>query len=488
MSAPAPAVSADLVRRVFVLLKAAAVYGPNNDGYRSHAVEARETLCEVMSRMESIRLEARQDRLYFNGAPIMMPPGEAGVRFLCSEFRRSGIGGLEFRGRRAAIELDAFIFAFISGGARQVRSLEQTAKLLHDAGVNAITPLATAGEEEGAAGEAPLPRKAAEPESGANAARRAFFQAVETVEDIMTRARAGQDPDLGAAKAAATELAEQVAADPQALFELSILQRFDEYTYAHCVNVSIYAIAIGQRLGLRPERIAELGFGGLFHDLGKAQLPRELIDKPDEFNENDWRLMRRHPALGARSLLSMRRPLDAQLARAISMAFEHHLGLDGSGYPKLSPPRRQELFSRICAVADAFDAMTSGRVYAKRAMSPDEALRRMVQRAGTAFDPLLLRVFINTAGVFPIGSAVLLDTGERAVVRRNSDDDLLRPEVIVLAEGGAAKAKTARRSIRRTLDPEEQGIDARKVLAEHPSTARPLPVRDAGAPREPHLR
>lgn len=452
----APDVAADLVRRLFVLLKAAAVYGPNNEGYRTHSAEASGTLTVALSQANPARIEAREDRLFFNGTPILMPPGEAGTRFLCAEFRRCGAGGLEFRGARAALELDAFIFAFVSGGAHRERTLEQTASLLRDAGVSAIVPLAPAGEDNSAA-------RAPEPEFGAGAARRTFSRAVETIEEVMTCVRAGQDADLGGAKAAAAELAEQVVADPQALFELSILQHFDEYTYAHCVNVSIYSLAIGGRLGLGPERLAELGFGALFHDLGKARLPRELIDKPDEFTEDDWRLMRRHPALGAKELLAMRHTLDAQLARAISIAFEHHLGFDGSGYPKLNPPRRQELFSRICAVADAFDAMTSGRVYAKRAMSPDEALRRMVQRAGTAFDPLLLRVFINAAGIFPIGTAVRLETGERAVVRRNGSD-LLRPDVVLLSEDGAASARSPRRRIARTLDPEENGIDAREIL------------------------
>lgn len=327
MSAPD---AADLARRLFVLFKAASVYGPGNEGYRSHSAEAREALDAALRTADAVRLEAREDRLYLNGKPLPLPPGEAGARFLCAELRRSGAGGLEFRGEAAARQLDAFVFAFNGAGARRERTLEQTAKLLRDAGVTAIFALAPAD----------MPEAAPEPEYGAAAARRAFDRAVETVSDLMTRARAGRDPDLDGTKAAAEGLAEQVVADPQALFELSLLRSFDEYTCAHCVNVSIYAIAIGDRLGLRPERLAELGFGALFHDLGKARLPRVLIDKPDEFDEDDWRLMRRHPELGAESLLALRRPLDAPLARAITIAFEHHLGLDGSGYPKLSPPRR----------------------------------------------------------------------------------------------------------------------------------------------------
>lgn len=461
-AAVAPASAGELVRRLFVLLKAAAVYGPANEGYRSHSGVAREALAELLSSGGPARLESREDRLYLNGRAILLPAGEAGVRYLVSELRRSGAGGLEFRAG-APTELDAFVFAFISG-ARRNRTLAETENLLKEAGVFAVVPLPTAGEEE-----APSSRAAAA-EEPASAARRAFFEAVEMIEDVMQRVRAGQEADLAAAKAAAENLASQVAADPQALFELSILQRFDEYTYAHCVNVSVYSIAIGERLGLRPERVSELGFGALFHDIGKAKLPRSLIDKPDELDEDDWRLMRRHPALGARTLLSMHRTLDARLARAASIAFEHHLGLDGSGYPELDPPRPQELFSRICAIADAFDAMTSGRVYAKRAMAPDEALRRMVQRSGSSFDPLLLRIFIGTAGIFPIGTAVLLDSGERAVVRRNDAADLLRPEVIVVKDGAPARA--GRMSVRAAIDPEEHGIDPRRVLREHAGRTR----------------
>lgn len=115
--------------------------------------------------------------------------------------------------------------------------------------------------------------------------------------------------------------------------------------------------------------------------------------------------------------------------------------------------------------------MTSGRVYAKRALSPDEALRRMVQRAGAAYDTLVLRLFIRAAGVFPIGTAVIIDSGERGVVRRNGED-LLRPEVVVLAEDGEARPGSRQSPIRRTLDARAHGIDARKTLRAHNASRR----------------
>ena len=502
----APDAAVELVHRLFVLIKAAAVYGPDNDGYRSHAAAARETLAALLAREDSVRLEAREELLFFNDRPIRFHLAGAASRFLTGEMTRRGIGSLEIRGERGARELDAFVFAFQQTGSRRAGAYGELQRLLRAAGVSAISVRPPEGADESArAGRAAegagqgTGQGAAQGQTAPEAARRAFLQAVSVVEDIMTRVRSGREADIGEAKRAVEGLADQVIADAQALFELSMLQNFDEYTYAHCVNVCVYSVAIGDRLGLGRERLSELGFGALFHDVGKARLPKELIDKPDAFDEREWILMRRHPALGAKELLAMRRPLDAALARAASIAFEHHLGMNGQGYPKLPRPRGPRLFSRICAVADAFDAMTSGRVYAKRAMCPDEALRRMVQGAGTAFDPLLLRVFINAAGIYPIGTALLLDTGEKGVVSRNSPADLLHPQVVVFADGRGEKTPPAlidlalqggragepRRSISGTLDAREHGIDVAEVLRGRPATEPPRPAPSVSRPPAP---
>ncbi|MFI5345980.1 MAG: HD-GYP domain-containing protein [Elusimicrobiota bacterium] len=496
----APEAASELVHRLFVLIKAASVYGPENAGYRTHADAARATMEELFARAPALRLEAREEFLFFNESPIHLRPGDAGGRFLCAELKRRGVGTVEFRVEGGAKDLDAFIFAFHKTAKTEKGALDELRRLLKAAGARSITlfppdegddeddggpAAAGSGKEAAGPGTASAPP---EPATPATAARRTFLQAVGTVEELMNSVRNGRDADLGPARRAVEGLAEQVIADSQALFELSLLMRFDEYTYAHCVNVCVYSITIGERLGLGWDRLSELGFGALFHDVGKAKLPRELIDKPDEFTDEEWILMRRHPALGAKALLEMRRPHDAVLARAVSMAFEHHLGLTGKGYPVLVRPRRQDLFSRICAVADAFDAMTSGRVYAKRALSPDEALRRMVQAAGTAFDPLLLRIFINAAGIYPIGTALLLDTGERGVVSRNAPDDLLHPQVVVftdrdgaktparLVDLGRPKAGAPPRAIRGTLDPRKQDIDAGAVLRERAAGEPPPPA------------
>lgn len=458
MNASAQA-AVDLVHRLFVLIKAAAVYGPENEGYRSHSLEARAALAAALAEGRGVRLEQRDERMFFDESPLSFPPGDAGARFLIAEMRRRGVATIEFLSERAVDQLDDFVYAFQRADPRRGGGFDALLTALCDADVTAIAVLPPANGETAAAGSA----------DDAGAARRAFLEAVGVAEELMTRVREGREPDFDEAARVVGNLAEQVVSDSQTMFELSVLQNFDEYTYAHCVNVSVYSVAIGVGLGLDRERLRDLGFAGLFHDVGKAKLPRELIDKPDEFDEDDWRQIRRHPALGARELLSMERPLDSALAGAIRAAFEHHLGVDARGYPRLARPRRQGLFSRVCAIADSFDAMTSGRVYAKRAMSPDEAVRRMVQRAGTGFDPLLLRVFLNAAGIFPIGTLLRLESGERAVVRRNDASRLLQPQVAVLQDGAKARGtprllELEPRMIRTTLDPRAEGVDAREVL------------------------
>lgn len=468
-SVAAPPVASELVRLLFVTLKAAAVYGRHNDGYRKHAVEARATLDGALAAEGDVRLETRGDRLFFNGEPIRLQAGyHAGARFVMEEMKRRGVGVVEIAAERGAAQYDDFVFLFHAAGPKGYEALVQS---LAGAKVDAITVrpyVPSAGE-------------AAAPAGGAHLAKKTFFQALGLVEDVMTRARAGQEVDFAQAKRAVHGLADRVIEDEQALFELSAIHDFDEYTYAHCVNVCVYSVAIGVRLGLDHALLSELGFGALFHDIGKVKLPLTLIDKPDELDESDWRQMRRHPALGVKALLAMRRPLDRSLARAVSVAFEHHLGADGTGYPRTRVPRRQEVFSRVCAIADAFDAMTSGRVYAKRPMAPDETLRRMVQRAGTGFDAFLLRLFINCVGVFPIGTVMLLSNGETGVVWRNDPADLLRPKLKVFAGSGGplAAVKTvdlakpdpatgAPLEIRRLLDARALGVDVQTYLDTSP--------------------
>lgn len=467
MSAAAAAVlDAELVWRLFVLLKAACVYSRENAGYREHAVPALAALRAVLEADGVARLETGPDGLRLNGRPLSREPGtQTAAGYVGAQMERHGVGAVVARAGAGAGDLDALAYAFARAG-RDAR-LEELVASLEAAGARELSfapPEAEARAAGGVEAAPGAPAPAAGPAAGPAArARRSFFQAVDAVEGVMAGLRAGERPSLDAAERAVSELGRRVLEDEQALFELTLLREFDEYTYAHSVNVCVYGTAIGARLGLRGEVLEELGQACLFHDAGKARLPRSLLDKPGELDADEWARMRRHPSLGARALLGLRARPGRALARAALVAFEHHRGADGRGYPRPRDARPQDLFSRVCALADAFDALTSGRVYAKRALTPHEAVLRMAQSAHAAFDPLLFRVFLNAVGVFPIGTLLELDTGERALVRRNGADPL-HPSLLRLDDGRAEELGP--RTVRRALSALEEGVDPARRLEE----------------------
>jgi putative nucleotidyltransferase with HDIG domain len=196
---------------------------------------------------------------------------------------------------------------------------------------------------------------------------------------------------------------------------LSTLRSHDEYTYSHCVNVCILALSMGQRLGYDRANLSELGVAALFHDVGKADIPLEILNKGSAFTPEEWRVIRRHPILGVKSLLRLK-GLDDVSTKIVIAGFEHHLNYDSSGYPKIAAPRKLTLFGRIISLADCYDAMTASRVYSRVPLAPDKALRLMFSKGGSVYDPLLMKVFVNCMGVYPVGTIVRFDSGEWGVV------------------------------------------------------------------------
>ena len=264
-------------------------------------------------------------------------------------------------------------------------------------------------------------------------AKRTFFNAISVVQEILTAPSENRQLNLIRAKRAIHSLVDQLLNNERYLLELTALQKFDDYTYKHSVNVSIFAVALGLRLGFSKSQLSELGFAALFHDFGKTKIPIDLLNKPDGLNSSDWSQMQEHPVYGAK-VIARSFPIDRYTARAVLVAFEHHKNLDGTGYPYINRTRPINLFSRIVAICDYFDALTSGRSYRKKTVPVDEVIMQMMKLSGVKFDPHLLKVMINIVGIYPSGSLLLLDTGELALVTANNPDDIFRPEVKIIAD------------------------------------------------------
>jgi HD-GYP domain-containing protein (c-di-GMP phosphodiesterase class II) len=299
-------------------------------------------------------------------------------------------------------------------------------------------------------------------------ARDTFFRAITAVKSIILTAERDEPVSVSTTKRVVHSIIDQVSTDESALIELASIKDFDDYTYAHSVNVGIYALTLGSRLGLNRRELSELGFAALFHDIGKVKLPHDLVTKADRFDEFDWDQMRQHPILGAMTIAGTMK-LDSYSARAMVAAFEHHVNPDGTGYPALPEQRPTNLYSRIIAIADTFDALTSGRVYIKHPIPPVEVLRKMMYKMSVKFDTFLLKLFVNIIGIYPIGCLVLLSDRRLGIVTRANKHEMNRPVLRLIADRSGVLAspefydlaEPANRSVDiiRCLDPEQYGID-----------------------------
>ncbi len=313
-----------------------------------------------------------------------------------------------------------------------------------------------------------------EEDEAVEGARQTYTKGVQTARDILTDVRLGRAVNVRRVKRAVQGIVDQVLSNESSILAMTHLREFDDYTFTHSVNVCILSVVIGQRLGLGRTELYELGLGALFHDVGKMRIPSETLNKPGKLNEKDWQLMKEHPADGLLLLFDLHGFMDIPY-RQMLMAYEHHMKLDLTGYPPSKRPREMGLYSRIVGVADAFDAGTSVRSYQYRPAAPDEVLKEMLNNPVRGFDPVLVKALITATGVYPVGTLVILDTFELAVVTRANPDParLHQPEVKILSDPmGVPLAEPEpvrldqidprtgepRRSIIKTADPNRYGV------------------------------
>lgn len=270
-------------------------------------------------------------------------------------------------------------------------------------------------------------------EDASQAAKASYTSALDLLRELERLIRSNQTVTAGNIKGSVRSLVDNVLRNRYAMLELSSLKSFDEYTFYHCVNVAILSLALGSTLTRDYRFLSSLGAGALLHDIGKMSVPIETLNKTTPLTSNEWAEIREHPVRGA-EIAAFTNGLDRS---SMVCVLEHHMRYDLTGYPARSLERQQHISSRIVAVADAYDAMTSQRPYSAPRMQ-DEAMGIIIQNAGTALDPVLVRLFVDTLGFFPPRSLVLLSTGETAVVVAPSPSDRALPVVRVIAEPGGA--------------------------------------------------
>jgi HD-GYP domain-containing protein (c-di-GMP phosphodiesterase class II) len=272
-------------------------------------------------------------------------------------------------------------------------------------------------------------------EKAKEAAKRTYAQSVTVTKEVINSVRMGRSPNIKKIKRAVQSIVDQILNEETSLLGLTTLRDYDEYTFTHSVNVCIFSVALGRKIGLTKLQLYDLGVAALLHDIGKSRVPLEILNKPDGLNDEEWRMMSAHPWLGVLALFQMRGQAELPY-RAMVVAHEHHMKTDLTGYPKHLRERQMSIYSKIVAVADGFDAATSRRVYQTEPLTPVAVLAEMRNNPRRGMDPVIVKAFVSLVGHYPVGTLVVLDTFELAVVHAVNPvpEAISRPIVRVISD------------------------------------------------------
>jgi HD-GYP domain-containing protein (c-di-GMP phosphodiesterase class II) len=260
-------------------------------------------------------------------------------------------------------------------------------------------------------------------------AKAAYGAARQTVSQIFDRLRRGGGLDVPLLETVVDSMVESVFRNREAMCWLARMKIKDDYLYSHSLATSVWALAFGRHLGLDKDTLRSVGTGAMLLDIGKTQLPTELLRKADRLELAEWSKIRGHVELGL-ELVQKDPRADHRMK---TMVGTHHERMDGSGYPNKVKGDTIPLVGRIAGIVDCYDAMTSERSYAK-AKSTYDAVRELKKLGGIWFQAELVELFIQAVGVFPTGTLVELNSGEVGVVIAQNRFRRLRPEVMLILD------------------------------------------------------
>lgn len=304
-------------------------------------------------------------------------------------------------------------------------------------------------------------------------AKSTYFHAMNSVRDVAQRISYQGYAGIRKSKRMVQNMLDCLAEDEALFLCLSTIKNYDDYTYTHSVNVAVLSLCLGNRIGLSRNALEHLGICGLFHDLGKVDVPREILTKPGRLTEGEWTEMRKHPLASVKQILKLRASHEVK-SKILLAPFEHHVKYNLSGYPKVNLKKEVSLFGRILQIADVYDAITSARAYRSDAFSPDQAISYMMEGSGTDYDPILLKIFAIMMGTYPVGSLLELNTREIGLVldypmgiggnhprvlllKKDEHGEMQRGETVLLSEKDPHSG-VHRRTIVRSLNPANYGI------------------------------
>ena len=413
-----------LILSAYGALRAVKLYPVENVAVQKALAEVTAQSRDLSKSEGEIELRISGEFLFVNHVRLRLELDNfASFSHLLSLFRACGIGTLSIA--PTVSEKDWLIFfsliqAPASDNAEE--RLEQLQTKLAGAGVTTLTMAPPTEQGDGQ-------------EKAKERAKRTYDQSVAATKELMGSLRMGASPNLKKIKRLVQSIVDQILTEETSLIGMTTLRDYDEYTFTHSVNVCIFSVALGRRLGLSKVQLYDLGMAALFHDIGKSRVPTEIINKTDRLTEDEWRIVANHPWFGVLALFGVRGAQELPY-RAMIVAYEHHMKADLSGYPRPLRNRQMGVFSKIVAVADGFDAATSRRSYQPVPYTPADVMKELRDNPRRGMDPVVVKAFINLTGVYPVGTFVVLDTFELGVVHAANplEDMMSRPIVRIVSD------------------------------------------------------
>jgi putative nucleotidyltransferase with HDIG domain len=395
----------DLVRKLAAAIRSAQLYAAGHPIVVRNVTALIESLAVVHASSTAVTIGIVGDDLVVGEIPV--PRAAENMGELMKKLQQAGVERIAIDRGVESNELTRLIQALAAADPNQV---------------SAVT-----GLKHIRVGRLQVEEKVDAPGGDVATFKRLYDDAVTVAGRLWQTAQVEGKPDPNAGRGIVDSLAQAVAQNRTALLALTALKNYDNYTFTHMVNVSI--LTMGQAKGLKIDGalLREFGLSALMHDIGKVKTPTEILNKPDKLDDREFEIMKRHTVDGAEIL--RRTPEMPTLAPIV--AFEHHLRLDGTGYPNGVKRGQLNLATMLCGVADVYDAMRSQRAY-QEAFPTDRILAVLQRNDGKQFDQNLIRRFAQLVGIYPAGNLVRLKTGEIGVVMKAYAPDPYRPRVKVV--------------------------------------------------------
>lgn len=412
----------DILQGIHMAHKNIKIYDLNNHLVRSQLSSVFDEIQDLLRVEGEVVFTLRLSTLYLNGIKVLFTFTNYYLfKYLSLQLSKREIGLLKFLEDLDKNDIKQFVYILGKKDTKTETPFETFLETIHENEIHNIQIEKAQSLEELQTNE--------------KNAKKVFFLGITHLKEMFDSFKRNEKVPLSTTRRLMQSLFNNIVQNESFTYGLTTIKNFDEYTLNHSINVCILSISLGRKLGLDRNELAELGISAFFHDFGKTEIPIEILEKPGKLDEQERDIIEKHPHLGAEKLISLQESSRLPI-RAINVAMEHHVKEDLTGYPRYQKKRHINLYSKIVKICDVYDALTTKRPYRDKVFTRDETLNMMMENIGTEFDPIILKVFSNMMGQYPVGTLVLLNTGEIGLVSEVNPElsQLLQPKVKIIAD------------------------------------------------------